>query len=85
MGKIYLPGGKKGDRLLKRMQKPVKDREISSELGVTEAWVQEMEQRVKRLENARKGEDSRLDKIWKWMQEVLRREKWDATENNDGN
>lgn len=84
MGKIHLPGGKKGERLLKRMLKPVKRGEIASELGVSEAWVQQIERRLDKLENAAKGEDSRDDKIWKWVQEQWRKEGWDATEDNIG-
>lgn len=72
---MRLPGGKAGERELKRIQKKVQTRQTSSELGVTEAWVKKMEKDVAALKNAAKGEDSRVDKLWKWMQEERRREK----------
>jgi len=74
LGKIHLPEGKKGERELKRMLKPVRDRKISSELEVTEAWVSKVDRRLAKLENADNGRDSRLNKLWKWMQEVQRRQ-----------
>lgn len=80
---MRLPGGKKGERQLKGLLRKVQKREVSSELSTSEAWMQNIERRLKKLENAAKGEDSRVDRLWKWMQEEQRRENWDATENNN--
>ena len=71
---IYFEDTKKGRRELARIQKKVNVRQISEDLNVTEAWVKKVDKRLSSLENASKGEDKRLDKIWKWANEVWHRE-----------
>ena len=83
--KIHLPGGKKGERQLQRLLKPIQNRQISSELNVTEAWVAKVDRRLQKLENADTGRDRRLNKMWRWAQEKWRKEGWnDDPEDNAG-
>lgn len=74
MGKIHLPDNKAGRRKLKSIQKKTQTRKISSELGVTEAWVKKQERRLDKLENADTGRDKRLNLMWQWANDIWRRE-----------
>lgn len=85
MGKVHLPGGKKGERQLKRLLQPIKNKKIASDLDVTESWVKKMERRVAKLENADTGRDKRLNKMWEWVQRQWRKEGYTDDESEDNN
>ncbi len=64
---IQLPAGKKGERQLKRMLKPVRDRAVNESLpeipGATELIVR-MEKDIAGLKKRVKTLESRSDKLW---------------------
>lgn len=68
------------EKELKRVQKKVQTRQIAAELDVTEAWVKKVEREIASLKNADTGQNRRFNKMWRWANEVWRREGWTDTE-----
>ena len=73
MGKVRIPGGKKGERMVRQFQRPAQNRQLA-EMDIPAEIFWKLVKRVEKLEKANKAPDARLDKLWKWEQERRRRE-----------
>ena len=76
MGRVQLPGGKKGERQLKKLQKPGHDRELDA-MGIPADIFWKLIKRVEKLEKFNKSLESRLTKLDDYwadkMQEQMKR------------